>query len=406
MSRRASGTGSVITRKDGRLVLCIEGGWNRHGVRRQIRRVTPKGTTRPEADRMLLRLLRETNPETAASPTTVKTYADVWLPRVQQHLRPSSLMVTVAALRWIVPAIGHRRLDRLTPGDIRAVSKAILDGSLAPSTASRYRGVLAKMLKDARLDGHQVPAVVDDVEGVPQGESTRGAIPTDHAILILAAAAERPDRSRWAAALLQGMRPAEVLGLTWDHVDLDKGMVLIEWQLQALPYLVARDRRSGFKVPVSYVAHQLEGRWHLVRPKTKSGQRYIAMDGLLVEWLRDWYRIAEPSPHNLVWSEHGHPIDPKDDRKAWRDVCHAAREWQQQAGQTTNLVKVYDLYAARHTTATLLSELGASDEVITAIVGHSSIASTRPYKHARAEAERAALRAVAERLGIGLGKSG
>jgi len=72
-------------------------------------------------------------------------------------------MVTKAAIGWILPAIGYRRLDKLTPGDIRAVSKAIRDASLAPSTASRYRGVLSKLLKDARLDGHHVPAVVDDV---------------------------------------------------------------------------------------------------------------------------------------------------------------------------------------------------------------------------------------------------
>jgi len=43
----------------------------------------------------------------------------------------------------------------------------ILDAGLAPSSAVRYRGVLDKMLKDARLDGHQVPQVVGDVEGIP-----------------------------------------------------------------------------------------------------------------------------------------------------------------------------------------------------------------------------------------------
>jgi integrase len=389
MNRRAPGTGSVVTRKDGRLVLCIEAGWNRQGVRRQIRRVTPTGTMRREADKMLLRLLREANPETAASPTTVKSYADTWLPRVAEHLRPSSLMVTRAAVRWIVPAIGTRRLDKLTPGDIRAVSKAILAAGLSPATAGRYRGVLAKMLKDARLDGHNVPAVVSDVEGVPLGESTRGAIPTDHAILILAASSERPDRSRWAAALLQGMRPAEVLGLTWDRVDLEQGVLDVSWQLQALPYRIARDRRSGFKVPIGFVARQVEGRWHLVRPKTSAGERFLPMSPWLVETLREWQQIAPVSPYGLVWSNEGHPVDPKDDRAMWRDICLAAE------------VPAYDLYSCRHTTATLLREWGALDEVMIAIAGHSSINSTRTYIEVRQEPLRAALTAVADRLGIG-----
>ncbi len=389
MTRRASGTGSVIQRQDGRLVLCIEAGWNRQGVRKQKRQITPRGTTRPEANRMLTRLLREANPETSSAPTTVKSYADIWLPRVQQHLRPASLMVTTAALRWIIPTIGHRRLDRLTPGDIRAVSLAILAADLAPSTASRYRGVLARMLKDARLDGHAVPTVVDNVEGVPVGKSDRDAIPADHAILILAASSERADRSRWAAALLQGMRPAEVLGLTWDRVDIERGFLDVSWQLQALPYRVARDRASGFKVPIAYEARQLKGRWHLVKPKTVSGERYIPMVPWLVDSLREWQRVAPGSPYGLVWSDRGQPMDPKDDRAMWRAICTAAG------------VPAYDLYACRHTTATLLREANVTDEVITAIVGHSSIASTRPYIHVRQEPLRAALAAVADRLGMG-----
>jgi hypothetical protein len=134
-----------------------------------------------------------TAPE-ASTTTTVKSYADEWLPRVQQHLRPSSLMVTTAAVsQWITPTIGHKGLDRLSPADIRAVSTAIIHAGLAPSTAARYRSVLARMLKDARLDGHRVPEVLDDVEGVPAGESSRDAIPLDQAVAILTTAAQRPD---------------------------------------------------------------------------------------------------------------------------------------------------------------------------------------------------------------------
>lgn len=386
MVRRTYGTGSVYQDARGRWIAALPNGWTKRGTRDRTVRVAK---TRREANQILATLQRQERATEATTTTTVKTYADTWLPRVQQHLRPASLMVTTAALRWIVPTIGHRRLDRLTPGDIRAVSKAILDAELAPSTASRYRGVLAKMLKDARLDGHAVPGVVDDVEGVPSGESTRGAISIDHVLLILATISARPDRSRWEAALLQGMRPAEVLGLTWDRVDLEERVLNVSWQLQALPYLVARDRTSGFKVPVGYVARQLDGRWHLVRPKTKSGERYIPMVSWLVDSLREWRSTAPPSPHWLVWPDHGRPADPKADRAAWRAICSEAG------------VPAYDLYACRHTTATLLREEGVTDEVITAIVGHSSIASTRPYIHVRVESLRPALTAVAARLGMG-----
>lgn len=395
---RDKGTGSVYKDSRGRWIASLEAGWTKRGTRRRVYRIA---TSEREAKQKLAALLREGSAPEATTTTTVKSYSETWLVRVADHLRPSSLMVTTAAVRsWIVPTIGHKRLDRLNPGDIRAVSKAILDAGLSPATASRYRGVLSKLLKDARLDGHRVPAVVDDVEGVPLGENDRGAIPLDHAVLLLGVISERDDRSRWAAALLQGMRPAECRGLTWDCVDLDTGTLDVSWQLQALPYRIAHDRSSGFKVPIGYVARHLEGRWHLVRPKTKSGQRYIPMVPWLVESLREWQAIAPVSPYGLVWSDGGRPLDDKDDRATWHGICDLARKRQVDAGAKTNLIGEYDLYDCRHTTATLLREAGVTDEVITAIVGHSSIASTRAYIHVRQEPLRAALTAVADRLGL------
>jgi integrase len=387
---RDKGTGTVFYQENRhRYIGYLEAGWTKQGTRKRVA-VTGK-TAQIVRQKIAAKLRADANPE-AANTATVKSYARTWLPRVADRLRPSSLMVTTAAVQtWIVPTIGHRRLDKLTPGDIRAVSKAILAAGLAPSTASRYRGVLAKMLKDARLDGHHVPAVVSDVEGVPSGESTRGAIPTDHAIRILAASSQRPDRSRWAAALLQGMRPAEVLGLTWDRVDLEEGVLDVSWQLQALPYKIARDKRSGFKVPIGFVARQLKGRWHLVRPKTTAGERLLPMSGWLVNALQEWQQIAPASPYGLVWSDDGRPLDPKVDRAMWRDIC-------QMAG-----VPAYDLYACRHTMATIMRERGEHDEVVTAITGHSSINSTLPYIHVRMMPLRTAVGGVAETLGLTTG---
>jgi ribosomal protein L34 len=77
------------------------------------------------------------------------------------------------------------------------------------------------------------------------------------------------------------MRPAEVRGLTWDRVDLEAATLDISWQAQTLPYNIARDRSSGFRVPVGYTARHLVDSWHLTRPKTRSGKRVIP----IVPWM-------------------------------------------------------------------------------------------------------------------------
>jgi site-specific recombinase XerD len=79
---------------------------------------------------------------------------------------------------------------------------------------------------------------------------------------------------------------------------------------------------------------------------------------------------AGPNPHNLVWHRpDGRPLTRHDDAKYWGAVLAAA-----------NLPKV-DVYAIRHSTATLLQELGVAEETRMAIMGQSSVAAHRAYIH-------------------------
>lgn len=382
---RDRGNGSVYQDPRGHWIASVEAGWTRNGTRRRRRRTAP---TKRDALILLRQMLRE-DPGEATATVTVKTYAEGWLVTAERRLRPSSLGVTKAAVAWIVQTIGHRRLDRLTPADIRALDRAVLDSGLAPSTALRYRGVLHKLLADAVQDGHQVPPRVREVAKPPAGEGERREISLPDATRILAVATQRPDASRWAAALLQGMRPAECLGLTWDCVDLAEGVIDVSWQLQPLPYVRPRDRTSGYRVPVAYASRHLVDAYHLVRPKTGKGQRLIPLTPWMADALASWREVAPSSPYGLVWSAAGRPITAQADRAAWRSLCEAAG------------VGPYDLYSCRHTTATLLREAGVASEVIVAIMGHSSILSTRSYLHVDKGQLRQALGKVAERLELG-----
>ncbi len=398
-ARRAYGTGSVYQRTDGRWVASLDAGYTRRGTRRRRTRVRATKTEAQRALREMLRAAQAAEAPTAGGRPTVRTWADQWLDITQRTVRPTTWQSNRSQVAtWIIPTIGHRRLDQLTPADVRAVERAMESAGRRPSTVSRCRAVLDKMLRDAIVEGHAVPQAVTMVDGVAAGESDRDAIPLPDAVALLRAAATLPHGSRWAAALLQGMRPAECLGLTWARVDLEHGEIDVSWQLKPLPYRVTRDRSSGFRVPRGYEARQVDGALHLVRPKTASGQRIIPLVPWMLAALTAWREQCPPSPAGLVWPDpDGTPRDDAQDRAEWRDLQDAARV----AHVEGDVGRRYARYECRHTTATLLREAGVDDETITAIMGHASILSTKKYLHTDRRRVRAALEGVAGVLELG-----
>lgn len=398
MTRRPHGTGSVYydAARD-RWVASYEAGFTATGARRR-RRVT--GRTKTIAQQKLVKAVRAA--EAAEAPTTgsrptVKRWADQWLDTTSHDLRPGTWNANRSLINnWIVPTIGHRRLADLTPGHVREVRTAILRAGLATSTAARAHAVLMWLLKDAVLEGHVVPKGAMLVVGPGVGENDRGDIPLPDALAILAAAATRPDSSRWVAAFLIGSRPAETLGLTWDRCDFERGTIDISWQLKPLPYNVPRDRTSGFRVPDDHEARHLHDAMHLVRPKTDKGKRAASMEGM-APLLLAWRTIAPESPHGLVWPRpDGRGRDDHDDRQQWRDLQDEA----QVACIDGTQGRRYDLYEARHTAATLRRALGADDETIMATLGHASILSSKAYLHSDNTRKREAQALVAEALGL------
>lgn len=400
--RRPHGTGSVYydAARD-RWVGSIELGWTARGTRRRRRFV---GGSERDVRAKIRKALSEAEaleaPVVGGKPT-VKRWADVWLDVRQSSVRPSTWNADRSAVHgWIVPTIGHKRLDALAPPDVRAVTAAVLAAGRAPSTAVRAQVVLEKMLRDAIVEGYQVPQRVLMVTGPDSGENDRDAIPLADALDLLRAAAERPDGSRWVATLLNGMRQGECLGLTWDAVDLDAGTLDVSWQLQPLPYNVPRDRTSGFRVPVGYAARQLDGALHLVRPKSKSGTRIIPLVPWMASALQSWRDVAPPSPHRLVWPRpDGRPQRADLDLAAWHALQDAARVAHvSEDGRGRIVGRRYGTHEGRHTTATLLLEAGVDEHVVTAILGHSSIVTSRGYQHVSHTLKRQALDGIAERL--------
>lgn len=395
MSRRPHGTGSVYYEEGrARWVGTYEAGWTPRGTRRR-RKVT--GKTEAEVRRKLIRAQRE--PERPATTTrpTVRTWGEQWLDNLD--VRPKTLATNASTVRrWIIPTIGHRRLDQLTPADVRSVHRAVTDAGLKASTAVRAHAVLRWMLADAVAEGHAVPEPARATRGPSSGQVDRGVIEPADLAAILSVIREtiddQPVRVRWLVAIGLGVRPAEVRGMTWPLVDTATGRIDISWQAQALPYRIPRDRGSGFRVPTGYEARRIGGAWHLTRPKSAAGQRLTWAPPAIRERLAAWQAVCPPTERALVFPGDGPggALIDADDRAAWYALCD-------EAGVRHPSGRHYTLYECRHTFATTAS-MGAAEHTLRSLMGHSSAASTAAYLHADEAAMRAAVEQAAARLGI------
>lgn len=420
--RRQHGSGSIYwSNTDQRWVGSKLHGWTASGTRRRVNVYcsTPGEEGYAECKRRLEAKIAQLNRDgaqpAAASRTTVKSWSDVWLTLTVRTKRPKSHSTDRSAVkRWIVPVLGHKRLDALTPADIRALTAAMRAAGRKIATIRRTQIVLGRLLKDAVTEGgHTVPQSVLLLDKPGRGTPDRDVIPLPDALALLRAAADQPDGSRWAAAFLQAARPAECLGLTWPLVNFDQGYLDLSWQLQALPFEHGCEAERGgwscgrrfggdcpnrrLRVPDDYEYRQLDGALCLTRPKTKKGTRLVPLVPWMAAELLAWQKIAPPSPHGLVWPDQaGRPRSASRDRDAWYQLQRTA-EVRSAAGRP------YLLYEARHTTGTLLLKLGVPEDIRQAIMGHSSVASLRAYQHVSLDMARKAMRDVAAEFGLGGG---
>ncbi|MCI1642208.1 MAG: site-specific integrase [Actinomyces sp.] len=401
IKQRSKGTGSVYQNSRGQWVASIETGWTERGTRRRITlKARTEAAVRVRLTEAQQRIAAEGPTAQTYASITVKRWADRWLEQRQRVVRPGTYVSDRSGVnRWIIPAIGHLRLDALTPADIRKVASAQEEAGLALATMQRTHAVLGKILSDAVAEGYRVPQRAREAGSPGAGCSPRQPLSAESAAKILAVAATRPDASRWVAALVEGLRPAEALGLTWDMVDLEAETMTLAWQLKALPYVEFRRPESGFRVPRGFESRHLYGAYHLVRPKTRAGSRVIPLVPWLVEALSSWAGCAPSSSCGLVWPrDDGAPRSAELDRRQWYEIA-------EEAGVTVTLpdgsCRRPLLYEARHTAATLMLANGVDETTIKAVLGHSSVLSTQSYLHTDRTRTRAALAGSAEMVGLG-----
>jgi integrase len=168
-----------------------------------------------------------------AGSNTVGEYLTRWLEdSVRGTVRVSTYEVHRHMIQpHIVPALGCLKLKDLNPAHVRALYREKLDSGLSATTVRKMHSILRKALKQAVLDG-LIPRNVCDAVKPPKVER-KEITPLDRQqakALIEAASGDRLE-ALYVLAVHTGMREGELLGLKWEDVDLERGLLRLRHAL-------------------------------------------------------------------------------------------------------------------------------------------------------------------------------
>lgn len=338
--RRGNGEGTVYRTSDGRWRGQASIAGKRHSV---------CGRTRAAALQELGRTIAASRAAIDGAATTLAGLLDRWLDEVvAPALRPRTVRLygDIARLH-LIPALGSLPLAELRPEHVRRLHAALLALGLAPKTVRIAHGVLHGALQQA-MAWQLVSGNVAALARPPRVPRKEIAVLDAGQVRRLLDAAEG---GRWATlltlALATGMRQGELLGLRWEDIDLDAGLVRVQRQLG----------RDGM----------------LAEPKTASGRRVIALPSSAVAMLRSHRREREerpPAPGHyepVFCTSTGKPL-------CWRNVSRVFKAQLRQAA-----LPAVPFHALRHTAVALLIRQGVHPKVIQERLGHGSAATTLDY---------------------------
>ncbi len=299
----------------------------------------------------------------ARSPTTVQEVMEYWL---DTHARPRLRAKTVydyeqIIKKYIYPTLGRVKVQDLTTRRVQQLYTQLLDVGCGAPTIRRVHLHLNQGLKQAVAHGlvtRNVAELAIQPKAQPREMQVWNAA---EAQAFMAVAPESRFGLLWQTALGTGMRRGEALGVRWQDIDLDDGVLRVR---QAVGSVKGRVEIKGLK--------------------NKAARRTIPLAEPLIVALKQHKRAQNERrlAHADVWHDNdlvfttdvGQPINPDNLQTDYRRLIQAAG---------VRRIRVHDL---RHTYVSLALQAGVNIRVISELVGHSDIRVTLgTYAHVMPE---------------------
>lgn len=212
---------------------------------------------------------------------------DIWVSEYLGAVKPRTVDLYKGVVKArIKPGLGSVKLEALNPHTVQNYYNSLTKEGLAPKTVKNIHGIFHKALQQAVSNGY-IKTNPADACILPR-PVRRELKPLDEDMIstFLRAIQDHQFADLFTVTLFTGMREGEALGLLWDCVDLVKGTLTIDKQLQLI-------RGSG-------------GQYQMV-PTKNSKSRSITLAASVVKLLRDVKRkqLENRLRYGPLWEDSG-----------------------------------------------------------------------------------------------------
>lgn len=340
------------------------------------------GATEKEARTKLRRLLRDVEDGTInlGPAPTFGAWLTYWLDEIAAHKVRAS---TLAGYRnyldtWVHgDRVSRVKLEKLTPQHLESIRRRMRDAGRSETTVAQLHRITSRALKVAVQRGLIPSSPADRIDSPTVRNQKYEALTPDQVRSLIAGIIGTDTEALNLVRVVVGPRAGELLGLAWDSVDLDRGLLMIRRSLSRIPWRHGCSgdcgRKRGGNCP-----DRVGGGVYLTEPKSAAGNRVHAIPTPVVEALRRHAITHPPVPWtdtagttvNLVFHQpNGAPLSDAMDRDAWKTALDAAGlPWMRR-------------HDARHTAATGLLGLGIDPRIVMEVMGWSQIAMLSRYQH-------------------------
>lgn len=310
----------------------------------------------------------------AAPRLRLEMVAGWWLERYERRVDTGERRVRTLEIhryylqRHLLPLMGSRLIREITVADVAELLDRLRARGCAEKTVAGALGTLNNVMRFAVRSSWIAESPVEKLERYerPRPERHPQRALGREEIARLLDCCLPAYRALVATALYTGMRLSELLGLVWDDVDFDRGLIHVRAQL-SMAHIGSPARR--------------------VAPKTRAAVRQIPLTPQLATLLRE-RRLAAARSGAGDWVFSTRNGTPLSQRNIQRSALHLAAD---AAGLRVDgaRLRFHDL---RHTFAShLIIDLGLDVVQVRRLMGHASPSTTLSiYAHVFDEARHAA----------------